>query len=141
MVSLDVIWWIVFARLTNHTTGRVLISIFMAAMMLGLIAIIAARMARADWDRFIPKFAVSAIFIWHFIGLGLLSLIGLALIPIVIGQKIAGYYQKTPIAMTQVIEPAGWSRREFLRFAGAIVPPVFTFSLTCIAIAQLSEVR
>ena len=141
MVSLDIIWWIVFVRLTNHAAGRVIVSLFMMAMILGLIAIIAARMARADWDRFIPKFAVSAIFIWHFIGLGLLSLIGLALIPILIGQKIAGYYQNTPIATSQVIEPAGWSRREFLRFAGAMVPPVFTFSLTGIAMAQLSEVR
>ena len=77
MVSLDVIWWIVLARLTNHAIGRVLVSIFMLAMMFGLIAIIAARMYRGDWDRVIPKFAVSAIFIWHFIGLGLLSLIGL----------------------------------------------------------------
>src|SRR2546430_1410917 len=141
MISLDVIWWIVLSRLTNHATGRVLVSIFMLAMMVGLIVVIAARLSRADWDRFIPKFAVSAIFIWHFIGLGLLSLIGLALIPILIGQKIAGYYQNTPIATSQVIEPAGWSRREFLRFAGAMVPPVFTFSLTGIAMAQLSEVR
>src|SRR5260370_1878914 len=70
MISLDVIWWIVFARLTNHATGRVVVSIFMVAMMVGLIVVIAARLSRADWDRFIPKFAVSAIFIWHFIGLG-----------------------------------------------------------------------
>ncbi len=38
MISLDVIWWIVFARLTNHATGRVVVSIFMVAMMVGLIA-------------------------------------------------------------------------------------------------------
>src|SRR6266481_1205966 len=88
MVSLDILWWIVFARLSNHATARAIISIFMLAMMLGLIAIIAARMSRGDWDRLIPKFAVSAIFIWHFIGLGLLTLIGVALIPILLGQKI-----------------------------------------------------
>src|ERR1043166_6377182 len=87
MVSLDIIWWIVFARLTNHSVARWIISIFMIAMMLGLIAITAARMSRAGWDRLIPKFAVSAIFIWHFIGLGLLSVIGILLVPILIGQK------------------------------------------------------
>ena len=70
MISLDVVWWIVFARLTNHGIGRVIISIFMIAMMAGLITVIVARMSRAGWDRVIPKFAVSAIFIWHFIGLG-----------------------------------------------------------------------
>ena len=97
MISLDVIWWIVLARLTNHVIGRVLVSIFMLAMMVGLISVIAARMSRGDWDRFIPKFAVSAIFIWHFIGLGLLSLIGLALIPILLGQKIVRVARHAPV--------------------------------------------
>ena len=140
MISLDVIWWIVFARLTNHATGRVVVSIFMVAMMVGLIAVIAARLSRADWDRFIPKFAVSAIFIWHFIGLGLLSLIGLALIPILLGQKIVRVARDTP-TITRSVEAPAWSRREFLRFTGAMLPPVFTLSLTGIAMAQLNNVR
>jgi hypothetical protein len=142
MISLDVIWWIVFARLTNHALGRVLISVFMVAMMLGLIAVIAARMSRGDWDRVIPKFAVSAVFIWHFIGLGLLSLIGIVLIPILLGQKIVRIARPAPIKVERwVQQPSGWSRREFLRFAGAMLPPVFTLSLTGIAMAQLNNVR
>lgn len=140
MISLDVIWWIVFARLTNHATGRVVVSIFMVAMMAGLIAVIAARLSRADWDRVIPKFAVSAVFIWHFIGLGLLSLIGLALIPILLGQKIVRVARDTP-TITRSVEAPAWSRREFLRFTGAMLPPVFTLSLTGIAMAQLNNVR
>src|SRR5260221_1456882 len=110
MVSLDILWWIVFARLANHGAARVVVSIFMLAMMLGLIAIVAARMSRAGWDRVIPKFAVSAIFIWHFIGLGLLALIGLALIPILLGQKIISH--RTPAKVEQPAEPNAWSRRE-----------------------------
>jgi predicted MPP superfamily phosphohydrolase len=141
MISLDVIWWIVFARLTNQGIGRVLISIFMVAMMVGLIWVIAARMYRGNWDRLIPKFAVSAIFIWHFIGLGLLSLIALALIPILLGQKIVRVARHTPSPITRSVEAPGWSRREFLRFAGAMLPPVFTFSLTGIAMAQLNNIR
>src|SRR5205814_3751760 len=141
MVSLDIIWWIVLARLTNHGIGRVLISLFMLAMMAGLIAIIAARMSRAGWDRMIPKFAVSAIFIWHFIGLGLLSLIGLALIPILLGQKIVRVARHAPMKVEHSVQPSEWSRRDFLRFAGAMLPPVFTFSLTGIAMAQLNNVR
>ena len=140
MISLDVIWWIVFARLTNHATGRVVVSIFMVAMMAGLIAVIAARLSRADWDRVIPKFAVSAVFIWHFIGLGLLSLIGLALLPILLGQKIVRVARDTP-TITRSVEAPAWSRREFLRFTGAMLPPVFTLSLTGIAMAQLNNVR
>src|SRR5881392_680600 len=139
MISLDVIWWIVFARLTNHITGRMVVSIFMVAMMVGLIAVIAARLSRADWDRFIPKFAVSAIFIWHFIGLGVLSLIGLLLIPILLGQEIIA--RKAPTRIEPSAKSNYWSRREFLRFTGAILPPVFTFGLTGIAMAQLNSVR
>ena len=139
MVSLDILWWIVFARLTNHGAARVVVSIFMIAMMLGLIAIIAARMSRAGWDRVIPKFAVSAIFIWHFIGLGLLALIGLALIPILLAQKIISH--RSPAKVEQSVELNAWSRREFLRFSAAMLPPVFTLSLTGIALAQLNNVR
>jgi uncharacterized protein len=136
MVSLDIIWWIVLARASNHT-GRIIISIFMIAMILGLIGIIAARMSRVGWDRFIPKFAVSAIFIWHFIGLGLLTLIGVFLIPILLGQKIIS--RNAPAEVEQ--STTGWARRDFLRFSAAILPPVFTFGLTGIALAQLNTVR
>jgi uncharacterized protein len=141
MISLDVIWWIVLARLTNHAIGRVVISIFMVAMMVGLISVIAARMYRGNWDRLIPKFAVSAIFIWHFIGLGLLSLIGLALIPILLGQKIVRVARPAPLKVERSAQPSDWNRREFLRFAGAMLPPVFTLSLTGIAMAQLNNIR
>src|SRR6266480_3803002 len=139
MVSLDIIWWIVLARLTNHGIGRVLISLFMLAMMAGLIAIIAARMSRAGWDRMIPKFAVSAIFIWHFIGLGLLVLIGILLIPILLGQKIIS--RNAPAKSEPTAESSAWTRRDFLRFSAAILPPVFTFGVTGIAMAQLNNVR
>jgi predicted MPP superfamily phosphohydrolase len=139
MVSLDILWWIVFARLANHGAARVVVSIFMLAMMLGLIAIIAARMSRAGWDRVIPKFAVSAIFIWHFIGLGLLALIGLALIPILLGQKIISH--RAPARIEHRADAGSWTRRDFLRFSAAMLPPVFTISLTGIALAQLTNVR
>src|SRR5436190_23236931 len=109
MVSLDIIWWIVLARLANQGAGRVVISIFMAAMMLGLIGIIAARMSRAGWDRVIPKFAVSAIFIWHFIGLCLLTLIGIVLIQILLGQKIIS--GRAPAKVEQSAGSNTWSRR------------------------------
>src|SRR5947209_12938915 len=139
MVSLDIIWWIVLARLANHGLARVVISIFMIAMMLGLIGIIAARMSRAGWDRLIPKFAVSAIFIWHFIGLGLLAIIGLILIPIWLGQKIISH--SPPANVQQSADSKAWSRREFLRFSAALLPPVFTIGLTGIAMYQLNQVR
>jgi len=139
MASLDIIWWIVLARLSSHGVARLVISFFMLAMMLGLIAIIAARMSRGDWDRLIPKFAVSAIFIWHFIGLGLLSLIGILLVPILVGQKIV--LHKAPLEVEESAEASHWSRRDFLRFSGVMLPPVFTLGLTGIAMSQLTSFR
>ena len=139
MVSLDIIWWIVLARLSNHGIARAMVSIFMVAMMIGLIGIIAARMYRGDWDRIVPKFAVSAIFIWHFIGLGLLTLIGVALIPILLGQKI--FSAKSPAKVEHGSEANGWSRRDFIRFGAAIAPPILTLGLTGIAMWQLNQVR
>lgn len=139
MVSLDIIWWIVLARLANQGGARILISIFIAVMMLGLIGIIAARMSRAGWDRVIPKFAVSAIFIWHFIGLGLLTLIGVALIPILLGQKIMS--GRAPAKAEQPAASNTWSRRDFLRFSAALLPPVFTIGATGVAMYQLNQVR
>ena len=139
MVSLDILWWIVLARLSSHGIARAVVPIFMIVMMIGLIGIIAARMSRGDWDRIIPKFAVSAIFIWHFIGLGLLTLIGVALIPILVGQKV--FASKVPAKVEHGSEQVGWSRRDFLRFSAAIAPPIFTFGLTGIAMLQLNQVR
>ena len=139
MVSLDILWWIVLARFANQGVVRALISIFMIAMMLGLVAVIAARISRADWDRWIPKFAVSAIFIWHFIGLGLLALIGIVLIPILVGQKVISH--RAPAKAERAAEGNAWSRRDFLRFGAAMLPPVFTLGLTGIAMAQLNNVR
>ncbi|HST31237.1 MAG TPA: metallophosphoesterase [Chthoniobacterales bacterium] len=139
MVSLDLLWWIVLARLSNHGVARAVVSIFMAAMMIGLIAVIAARMSRGDWDRVIPKFAVSAIFIWHFIGLGLLTLIGIALIPVLIGQKL--FSHNAPTKIDKLVDQNSWSRRDFLRFGAAVTPPILTLGLTGIALYQLNQVR
>jgi predicted MPP superfamily phosphohydrolase len=94
-------------------------------------------MSRSGWDRVVPKFTVSAIFLWHFIGLGLLTLIGVALIPIWLGAKIIS--NKGPAKVEQ--SASGWSRREFLRFSAGILPPLFTFGLTGIAMAQLNSFR
>jgi predicted MPP superfamily phosphohydrolase len=46
-----------------------------------------------------------------------------------------------PIKVERSAQPSDWNRREFLRFAGAMLPPVFTLSLTGIAMAQLNNIR
>jgi predicted MPP superfamily phosphohydrolase len=136
MLLLDVIWWWVLARLARRSrAGFIAIALFMAAQIIGLICIIASRMFHLGWLPALPKFAVSAIFIWHFIGLGLLSAVGIALLPILLVQKIRRPKSTSPDRTND------WSRRDFVRFAGAMAPPIFTLSLTGIAMSQLNDFR
>lgn len=138
MILLDALWWMVFVRLTSRRIARVIVSAFMMAMVVGLLWVVAARMSETNWDRLIPKFGVSAIFIWHFVCLGLLELLALVLIPILAAVRLT---RRRTAAKPDRAESPDWSRRDFLRFAGAMVPPVFTFGLTGVAIAQLNNVR
>jgi predicted MPP superfamily phosphohydrolase len=141
MLLLDVIWWWTLARQTDNPFARALLGIFMGAQILCLICLVASRLLQSGWDRWLPKFATSALFIWHFLGLGLFSLIGLGLIPVLLVTKIAksARHRRGTVALSR--EQQAWSRREFLGFAAAIAPPLFTLSLTGIAMRQLNNFR
>ena len=143
MLLLDAIWWWLLARLTKRKVGRVVLAIFMGGQMIGLVWLIGSRMLQMGWDRWLPKFATSALFIWHLIGLGLLSAVGLALIPILIVRKMARANQRSLSRgrMSLPEDRGHWDRREFLRFAAALAPPLFTLSLTGVALAQLNHFR
>jgi predicted MPP superfamily phosphohydrolase len=143
MLLLDAVWWWLLARLTKRKAGRVLLAIFMGAQMLGLVWLISSRMLRMGGDRWLPKLATSALFIWHLVGLGLLSAIGLALIPILIVRKMMRANQRS-LARGRMSLPEDrghWDRREFLRFAAALAPPLLTLSLTGVALGQLNHFR
>ena len=143
MLLLDVICWWVLSRLTHLQLGRIVLAIFMSAQIVLLLWLIGGRMFQTGWDRPLPKFAVSALFIWHFIGLGLFSVIGLGSIPIWMIHKIVKTnrqeFRETTVAATA--ERHRLSRREFLGFAAAITPALFTFGLTGVALTQLNRFR
>jgi predicted MPP superfamily phosphohydrolase len=86
---------------------------------------------------------VSALFIWHFIGLGLFAVVGLGSIPILVIQKIIKAnrhaLQRPAVAVTE--DRHVWSRREFLGLAAALTPPLLTFSLAGFALSQLNRFR
>ena len=88
MFALDILWWWVLARATNRKWIRAFVTIFMIAQTAGLIWLISGRLFQTGWDRWLPKFATAAIFIWHFVGLGLLSLLAITLIPILLVQQM-----------------------------------------------------
>ena len=143
MLLLDAICWWVLSRFVHLQAGRVVLGVFMVAQIFLLLWLIGGRLLQTGWDRALPKFAVSALFIWHFIGLGLFSLIGLSSIPILVIHKIVTWNRQ------EIGEPAArsredrhlWSRRDFLGFAAGIAPAVFTFGLTGVALRQLNHFR
>ncbi|MDQ2824543.1 MAG: metallophosphoesterase [Verrucomicrobiota bacterium] len=143
MLALNVTWWWLSARLAGAKAWRHVITAFISVQLIGLGWIISGRLLRTNWDRWLPKFAASAVFIWHFIGLGVLILLGAALLPIFFVRTIMRWRlrDRKPAAV-QCANPKGiWTRREFVGFAAAVAPPLFTFSLAGIAMSQLNQFR
>jgi len=142
MLALDIFWWCVLARATNRKWVRAFLTIFMVAQTIGLIWLITGRLFQTGWDRWLPKSATAAIFIWHFIGLGLLSLLGIALIPIFLVQQMVRISRRRRQPEQQLSDHRHqYTRREFLSAAAAITPPLLTFSLTGVALTQLNHFR
>ena len=138
MLSLDLVWWFVLARLAPPPVTRVIVHLFMAAQVIVFIWLIGGRVSGSGLDRFLPKFAVTNLFIWHFIGLGLLSIIGILSVPILLFGKMVSRQNAHPQPAT-ISE--GWTRRDFLRFGAAIAPPLLTLSASAIALRQLNDFR
>jgi predicted MPP superfamily phosphohydrolase len=142
MLALDIFWWCVLARATNRKWVRAFVTIFMIAQTIGLIWLISGRLFQTGWDRWLPKSATAAIFIWHFIGLGLLSLLAVALIPIFLVQQMVRISRRRRQPKEQPSNHRNqYTRREFLGVAAAITPPLLTLSLTGVALSQLNHFR
>jgi uncharacterized protein len=142
MLALDIFWWCVLARATNRKWVRAFLTIFMVAQTIGLIWLITGRLFQTGWDRWLPKSATAAIFIWHFIGLGLLSLLGIALIPIFLVQRMVRISRRRRQPEQQLSDHRHhYTRREFLSASAAFTPPLLTLGLTGIALSQLNHFR
>jgi predicted MPP superfamily phosphohydrolase len=114
----------------------------MIAQTVGLTWLISGRLSQTGWDRWLPKFVTAAIFIWHFIGLGLLSLLGVALIPILLVRQMARISRRRRQPEEQLSDRRNhYTRREFLGIAAAITPPLLTLGLTGVALSQLNHFR
>ena len=142
MLALDIFWWCVLARATNRKWVRAFVTIFMIAQTIGLTWLLSGRLFQTGWDRWLPKSATAAIFIWHFIGPGLLSLPGIALIPILLVQQMVRISRRRRQPEERLSDPSNhYTRREFLSVTTAITPPLLTLGLTGIALSQLNQFR
>ncbi len=142
MVLLDAVWWIVSVRLAKARAWKFVTSVFVGIQLAGFLWLIAGRMSGSGLDRWLPKFASSAIFIWHFFGLALLLLIGVGLIPICVVRKITRFFQtRRGRTVENASDAAALSRREFIGIAAVVAPSLFTIGLTSVAMAQLASFR
>ena len=114
---------------------------FMGAQVIGLAWIIFGRLLHTHYDSWLSKFAASCVFIWHFIGLGLLIFVGCALLPVFLIFSVVRFFSRRRKVEETDKLVAGWTRRDFLGFAAAVAPPLFTFSLAGLAMTQLNQFR
>ena len=141
MLVLDALWWWILARQTDSGIARAMLGIFMGAQILCLLWLVISRLMQTDTTRLLPKWAVTASFIWHFVGLGAFAAIGLCALPVALSAKLAAKSTRKPADAASLPDRQSWTRREFLGFAVAAAPPLFTLTLTGIALRQLDRFR
>ena len=140
--ALDAVWWAVSARLARSGAWRILITLFMTAQVVGLAWLFYGRLSHRGWDRWLPKFAVTAIFIWHTLLLPLLLALTVIALPFLLVTLAVRFLQRTPQADPEWENaPGAWTRRQFLGIAAAAAPPLLTIGLTAMALRQLGQFR
>ena len=141
MFALNAIWWVASAYLARRTNWRYLNLAFMIFQVGALIWLVGGRLAHTGWDRLLPKFVVTALLLWHMFVLPLAVAILIAAVPIALGIRLGRFLSQRPAAPPVPSDETGFSRRQFLGFATAAVPPLLTLSLTGIAMQQLTGFR
>ncbi len=85
-----------------------------------------------------PKFVVTAIFVWHMLVLPLVLALVILALPIVVVRGIVRFSKPAPPRQAGQVD---LDRRSFLAATAAVVPPLLTLSLTGLALTQLRQFR
>ncbi len=149
MVALDLAWAEHRGPLSRRVPGRrawiALNLIFVGAQLAGLLAIVLGRFMRKNWERSLPKFEISAVLLWHLLGVGLLLLGGIVALIWSLARRSSGVARIAPntraLNQAHPTAPAPISRGQFLKMAALATPPLFTILLTSITQAQLRHFR
>jgi len=139
IILLNLLWWFVGGRLAQGPALRWVHTSFMIFQLVGLAWLFLGRVSSSEADRWMPKFVVTAVFLWHMLILPVvLALVVLAL-PVVVVRGIGRFY-KSPMP-PQEIGQVKLDRRSFLATTAAVLPPLLTLSLTGLALRQLRQFR
>jgi uncharacterized protein len=140
MFALDVLWWAASARIAKPAFARIAVTVFALAQLAGLLWLLTQRFAHAESIALFAKFTMANVFIWHMILLPLLSLLAIALLPILAMAALIRSARRLA-SPTPADASGALSRRQFLGVVLAAAPPLFNLSLATIAMRQLDQFR
>lgn len=142
MFVLDALWWAASVRIARPTVARRAVATFSLAQLTGLIWLLTQRFSHPGSTSVFPKFAVTAVFIWHMIILPLLLLLAVALLLILSAAVVVRIARRRHNSNPAPADTrGGLSRRQFLGVALAAAPPLLDLSLASIAMRQLDRFR
>ena len=139
---LNAIWWVASMYLSRGTGWRYLNLAFLIFQVGGLAWLIGGRMTHSGWDRLLPKFVVSALLSWHMLLLPVAIAVLLVSLPVALVFHVTRWIRRRENPALEDQQMHGLlTRRQFMGFAAAALPPVLTFSLTGAAMRQLNGFR
>jgi predicted MPP superfamily phosphohydrolase len=137
MFVLDLFWWRWAHRILQSRRGwQRALDLFMTAQLAGFLWIVFGRIATSRADESLPKAYVTAIFLWHFLGLPL------ATIAMFIERLASGFSKlRVKPAPQPPPETTASTRRQFLQTAAIAAVPVATFVATGSALWEMTRFR
>lgn len=145
MLVLDAAWWCLAMRLVKGIPWRVLISLFIAALMTADAFELLGWMGTGvpDLALYLPKDVLAVTVIWHYLGLPAFMGLGFIYLCLWMNQRRRSNRAKKlqPPAAPAPDPSSSINRREFIGACATLAPPLLTFSLTGIAAGQLNHFR
>jgi uncharacterized protein len=138
MILVDLAWWAVALRLTKRRLWRIILSVFIA----GQLAALVSAMAGSAWPNHAPKAVLMTVLVWHYLGLMVLLPLGILGACAWMIRRLARTRrdQRNAPAATDA-SANSLTRRDFVRAAAVLAPPLFTIGLTGFSLAQLNSFR
>jgi predicted MPP superfamily phosphohydrolase len=143
MVALDLLWLGFSTWMAKPPLARIVVLFFSLAQLAGLLWLLSRRFSRAGSASLLAKFGFSTLFIWHMIVLPLVLIgvvaslvVSLVVLPIHFIRR-----HNRPPVVAKEHRSDSWTRRDFVRTAVALAPPLLNLSLATIALRQLDRFR
>jgi predicted MPP superfamily phosphohydrolase len=130
-------WWWLAVRLAPGRGWAWIARLFLGAEAALFILKLADRAFGLDLERALPRSLDAAELIWSFLGLGLTAAAAAAVALAAGGRWWARRRSPPPPAPS----PGATTRRQFLGAAAVLLPPLYTFGLTGVGLAQLESFR